>query len=70
MELNKVAKITAQVEQLKVKRNVAQLSVSGGYYGTSVTTAYTAGASFNTFTTSTYLSGLEFCGKNVKEHKN
>ena len=65
----KLAKITSQVEQLEVKRKVAQLSVSGGYYVTSVTLSATSGTSVSTVTMSTDWYGLAFGGNNAKMHK-
>ena len=69
MERQKLDKITSQVEQIKVKRKVAQLSVSGGNDGTYVTAASIDIKSVSTVTTSTDWSGLEFGGKNAKKHK-
>ena len=68
-ERRKLFKVTSQVEQLKVKRKVAQLSVSRGDDGNSVTASYTPGTSVSTVTTSTYQSELAFGVKNANKHK-
>ena len=52
-EHRKLAKITSQVEQLEVRRKVAQLAVSGGDDGTYVTAASTSRTIVSTVTTST-----------------
>ena len=65
----KLAEIKSQVEQLKVKRKVAELAVSGRDDGIFVTAVFTARTSVSTVNTSTDLSGLSFGGKNPNKHK-
>ena len=67
--LCKLTKITAQVEQIEVKRKLAQIAVSGGDDGTSITTSSIFRTSVSTVTTITDLAGLVFGGKNSKKHK-
>ena len=57
------------MEQIEVKRMVAQPSVSVGNDGTIVTEASIDRTSVSTVTTITDLAGLVFGGKNSKKHK-